>query len=152
MSRIKNMTFSIASRIKKQTHCSFSFWQLSLISHLVRGNLLCCLSQARSYMYTISITQVLADHFYFPIMIEGFSETINMFCSLPCHLAVIPFWSCLAQLVLRLHLSGIWRKNRSHHRSLHWSMKKTLVGWSILGRLYNPCYIGIMINHYKDPY
>ena len=34
---------------------------------------------------------------------------------------------------------------------LHWAMKKTLVGWVIQG-IIPPSYIGIIINHYKDPY
>ena len=32
-----------------------------------------------------------------------------------------------------------------------WAMKKTLVGWVIWGIIL-PSYIGITINHYKDPY
>ena len=35
--------------------------------------------------------------------------------------------------------------------SLQLSNEKTLVGWAILGIML-PRYIGISINHYKDPY
>ena len=35
--------------------------------------------------------------------------------------------------------------------NLTWAMKKTLVGW-VIREIILPSYIGIIINHYKDPY
>ena len=44
-----------------------------------------------------------------------------------------------------------FHQNRRDMLETTWAMKATLVVWGIMGILL-PSYIGIIINHYKDPY
>ena len=137
-SRTWHSVLQVESRSKHTAFFRFDNCQLSLISHLVRGNFLCCLSQARSYIqsiyiYNMYITHVLADHVCSSYYVWGFFRSYQQ----NYHLAVITFWSCLAQLVLRLHLSSWDMALHRSQQNLHfYSFKGVLEWWPTgLGRV-----------------